>query len=85
MAPVVVVDTYWYRQEFSKSRDMIHWYGLCWRYDHETHSLLHEGFSQGKTSDECAVLLSEWAKNTFKMTAFHPAGGDESGNPSKNL
>jgi hypothetical protein len=22
---VVVVDTYWYRQEFSKSRDTIHW------------------------------------------------------------
>ena len=45
----------------------------------------NEGFSQGKTSDECAVLLSEWAKNTFKMTASHPAGGDESGNPNKNL
>ena len=49
MAPVVEVDTYWYRQEFAKSRDMIHWHGLCWRYDHEPHSLLHEGFSQGKT------------------------------------
>ena len=85
MAPVFGVDTYWYRQEFPKSRSMIHWHGLCWRSDHEPHSLLHEGFSQGKTSDECAALLSEWAKNTFKMTASHPAGGDESGNPNKNL
>jgi hypothetical protein len=56
-----------------------------YRSDHEPHNLLHEGFSQGKTSDECAVLLSEWAKNTFKMTASHPAGGDESGNPNKSL
>ena len=51
MAPVFGVDTYWYRQEFSKSRCIIHWHGLCWRSDHEPHSLLHEGFSQGKTSD----------------------------------
>jgi hypothetical protein len=56
-----------------------------YRSHHEPHNLLHEGFSQGKTSDECAVLLSEWAKNTFQMTASHPAGGDESGNPNKNL
>ena len=48
-------------------------------------SLLHEGFSQGKTSDECAALLSEWANNTFKMTASHPAAGDESGNPNNKL
>jgi hypothetical protein len=29
--------------------------------------------------------LSKCAKNTFKITASHPAGGDESGNPNKNL
>jgi hypothetical protein len=33
MAPIFGVDTYWYRQEFSKYRGMIHWHGLCWRSD----------------------------------------------------
>ena len=35
MAPVFNVNTYWYRQEFAKSRGMVHWHGLCWRTDKE--------------------------------------------------
>ena len=31
MGPVFGVNAYWYRQEFAKSRGMIHWHGLCWR------------------------------------------------------
>jgi hypothetical protein len=46
MAPVVGVDTYWYRQEFSKSRGMIHWHGLCWRSDHEPHLMNVLSFCQ---------------------------------------
>ena len=46
MAPIFGVDTYWYRQEFSKSRGMIHWHGLCWRSDHEPHYM--KGFLKVK-------------------------------------
>lgn len=35
MGPVFGVDSYWYRQEFAKSRGMVHWHGLCWRSDRE--------------------------------------------------
>lgn len=31
MGPVFGVNSYWYRQEFAKSRGMAHWHGLCWR------------------------------------------------------
>ena len=40
LKPVFNVDTFWYRQEFAKSRGMIHWHGLCWRADTEPHNLL---------------------------------------------
>ena len=33
MGPVFGVSAYWYRQEFAKSRGMVHWHGLCWRED----------------------------------------------------
>jgi hypothetical protein len=31
MSPAFGVSAYWYRQEFAKSRGMVHWHGLCWR------------------------------------------------------
>ncbi|CAC5413966.1 unnamed protein product [Mytilus coruscus] len=85
MGPVFGVNSYWYRQEFSKSRGMIHWHGLCWRFDKEPHNLMHQAFIDGKTDDECAKLLSDWAKLEYKMTANHPAGVDENRKPKKSL
>ncbi|VDI81413.1 Hypothetical predicted protein [Mytilus galloprovincialis] len=58
MGPVFGVNSYWYRQEFSKSRGMIHWHGLCWRFDKEPHNLMHQAYVDGKTDEECAKLLS---------------------------
>ncbi|CAG2201823.1 unnamed protein product [Mytilus edulis] len=83
MGPVFGVNSYWYRQEFSKSRGMIHWHGLCWRFDKEPHNLMHQAYVDGKTDDECAKLLSDWAKLEYKMTANHPAGLDENNKPKK--
>jgi hypothetical protein len=39
MKPVFGVESFWYRQEFAKSRGMVHWHGLCWRTDREPHNL----------------------------------------------
>ena len=85
MGPVFGVDTYWYRQEFAKSRGMIHWHGLCWRKDKEPHNLLHEAIQEGLSEDKCAQRLSEWASTEFGMSASHPAGKDDKGNPRKDL
>jgi hypothetical protein len=41
MSAAFSVSAYWYRQEFAKSRGMVHWHGLCWRSDREPHNLLH--------------------------------------------
>jgi hypothetical protein len=41
MSPTFGVSTYWHRQEFAKSRGMVHWHGLCWRSDSEPHNLLY--------------------------------------------
>ena len=79
------VDAYWYRQEFAKSRGMVHWHGLCWRGDHEPHNLLHEALQKGLSSNDTAETLSDWAKQSFGMTATHPAGTDTEGNPRKDL
>ncbi|KAK3104656.1 hypothetical protein FSP39_007268 [Pinctada imbricata] len=85
MGPVFGVDSYWYRQEFAKSRGMIHWHGLCWRTDREPHNLLHEATTEGLSEDECATRLAEWASSQFGLTACHPAGRDQEGNPKKNF
>ncbi len=85
MRPVFGVNAYWYRQEFAKSRGMVHWHGLCWRTDREPHNLLHQALERGLTMDECAAELSTWATSCFGMTASHPAGKDNSGQPNKNL
>ena len=47
MRPAFGVSAYWYRQEFAKSRGMIHWHGLCWRQDKEPHNLFHEAIKSG--------------------------------------
>lgn len=47
MGPVFGVESFWYRQEFAKSRGMIHWHGLCWRSDREPHVLLNEAIKMG--------------------------------------
>lgn len=77
MGPVFGVDSYWYRQEFAKSRGMVHWHGLCWRSDREPHDLLHQAITAGLSEEECADKLSLWASENFGLTANHPAGKDE--------
>ncbi|XP_021371429.1 uncharacterized protein LOC110466321 [Mizuhopecten yessoensis] len=85
MGPVFKVNTYWYRQEFAKSRGMVHWHGLCWRSDREPHNLMSSLIEKGLSDDDCAEHLSQWAKSNFGMTACHPAGKDETGNSKKDL
>ena len=85
MGPIFGVDTYWYRQEFAKSRGMVHWHGLCWRSDKQPHQLIHEAINEGLSDDKVAERLSTWAESTIGMTANHPAGKDESGEPRKYL
>lgn len=85
MGPVFGVNSHWYRQEFAKSRGMVHWHGLCWRSDRQPHELIHHAISTGLSDEQCADKLSKWAAENFGMTASHPAGKDESGNPNKNL
>ncbi|WAR05710.1 LOW QUALITY PROTEIN: hypothetical protein MAR_021079 [Mya arenaria] len=83
--PVFGVDCFWYRQEFAKSRGMVHWHGLCWRQDKQPHSLMHECIRDGLTEAECAVKLAEWAHYQFGLLAEHPAGCDDASNPWKDL
>ena len=71
--------------EFAKSRAMIHWQGLCWRDDREPHTLLYEAVQEGLSDESCADRLTKWAQDEFQMTAMHPAGNDENGNPRKDL
>ena len=85
MSPVFGVDAFWYRQEFAKSRGMIHWHGLCWRPDREPHNLLFEAVSQGLSDPEIADKLATWASDQFGMSASHPAGKDSDGNSRKDL
>ena len=84
MGPAFGVDTYWYRQEFAKSRGMIHWHGLCWRKDKEPHNLLHAALQEGLSDENCAVKLSQWAESQFGLSASHPAGTNEQGEPRKD-
>lgn len=46
MGPLFRVDTYWYRQEFAKSRRMSHLHGLCWRSHKQPHNLIHWCYCQ---------------------------------------
>ena len=85
VGPAFSVDTFWYREEFAKSRGMIYWHGLCWRSDRERHNLLHETISRGLPLQDSAAELSKWAKSIFGMTASHPAASEEDGNPRKDF
>ena len=85
LKPVFGVSDYWYRYEFGKSRGQIHWHQLSWRDDRQPHQLLHEACEDGCDEDEYAARLSQWADENFAMTASHPAGSDEEGQPRKNL
>ena len=85
MAPIFNVNAYWYRQEFAKSRGMVHWHGLCWRADKEPHQLLFEAVQKGLSDEKCAEKLSNWAEENIGMTGMHPAGQNKSGKPRKEL
>lgn len=63
----------------------VQWHGLCWRSNREPHNFLHDAVINGLSVDECASGLGEWAAHHFGMTAFHHAGCDLEGNPSKEL
>ena len=71
MGTVFNVECYWYRQEFAKSRGMIHWHGLCWRKDREPHNLMHRALQEGLSGEEWASRLAEWATNQLGLTASH--------------
>lgn len=85
MAPLFGVAAFWYRQEFAKSRGMVHWHGLCWRKDGEPNNLLNNAIQLGLSDTECATELAKWASNEIGLTAMHPAGSDAAGNPRKDL
>ncbi|CAH3141297.1 unnamed protein product [Porites lobata] len=68
-----------------KSRGQIHWHQLSWREDRQPHQLLHEACEDGCEYEEYAARLSQWAYETFAMTALHLAGNDEEGQPRKDL
>ncbi|CAC5388031.1 unnamed protein product [Mytilus coruscus] len=59
------VTTYWYRQEFAKSRGMVHWHDLCWRSDREPQNLINDCIEKGLSDAECAATLSDWASIHF--------------------
>ena len=85
MGPLFGVQSFWYRQEFAKSRGMIHWHGLCWRGDREPHNLLYEALRSGLKDANCAEVLSNWVKSEFGLTAMHPAGKNEDGTSRKDM
>ena len=85
MSPVFDVGTFWYRQEFAKSRGMVHWHGLAWRNDHQPHKLMFDAIQAGLSESECAEELGKWASQYLGLTASHPAGCDASGQPNKHL
>ena len=85
LKPVFGVSDYWYRYEFAGSRGQIHWHQLSWRDDRQPHQLLHEACEHGCDDEEYAARLSQWADENFAMTALHPAGSDEEGQPRKDL
>ena len=85
MSPAFWVTTFWYRHEFAKSRGMVHWHGLCWRSDREPHNLLSKAIEEGLSDSDCSARLADWAATEFGLTASHPGGKDENGQPNKKL
>ncbi|CAC5375793.1 unnamed protein product [Mytilus coruscus] len=84
ISPTFGVATYWYRQEFAKSRGMVHWHGLCWRSDKKPHNVINECIEKGLSDKECAATLSDLASIHFGLTGSHPAGQDENDLSIKN-
>lgn len=64
---------------------LLGWHGLCWRSDKEPHNLIHEAIVNGLSDEQCAEKLSIWAVENFGLSASHPAGKDELGNPNKKV
>jgi hypothetical protein len=81
MSPAFGVTTFWSRQEFAKSRGMVHWHGLCWRSDREPHNWLSKAIEEGLSDSDCSARLADWAATEFGLTASHPGGKDENGQP----
>ena len=42
---------------------------------------MHRALEEGLSDEECASRLAECASNQLGLTASHPAGKDDSGNP----
>ena len=74
-----------YRYEFAKSQGQVQWHQLSWRDDRQPHQLFHEAREDGRNKDEYAARLSQWAHENFAMTALHPTGSEEEGQPRKDL
>lgn len=64
---------------------MIQWHCLCWRSDKEPLSLLFQAINEGLTNSQYVEKLAAWASACFSMTASHPTGTDDSGQPLKSL
>lgn len=65
MKPVWEVESYWYRQEFGKSRGMINWHDLCLFTDREKHNMMYRAVLNKLSGDEMGRQFSEWAKSAF--------------------
>ena len=85
MRELFSITSYWYRYEFAPSRGMIHWHGLTWRSDRQPHELLYQAVVDNTTDDDMARDLARWAQDIFGLTATHPAGSDDFGQPRKDL
>ena len=86
LKPVFKVSDYWYRYEFAKFRGQIHWHQLSWRDDRQHTSCCMKLVKMIVTGeDKHAARLSQWADENFVMTALHPGGSDEEGQPRKDL
>ena len=81
LRPIFKVCDFFSRHEFAKSRGMIHNHGIYWREDRQPHWLYNECATVGKSAKETAIMISDWAKKHLNMTALHPAGKDDNGNP----
>ena len=79
------VSDYWYRYEFAKSRGQIHWHQLSWRGDRDPHMLLNSAREDGCDEEEYVSRLSTWVEDKFAMSASHPAGKDDEGNPNREF
>ncbi|EDO35599.1 predicted protein, partial [Nematostella vectensis] len=83
--PVFGVSDYWYRYEFAKSRGQINRHQLSWREDRQPHELLHQAVQEECQKPEKVRRLNEWVEENFAMSASHPAGKDEDGEPRKEF